>query len=87
MPKTGTKTLASALRTLGYDVYDLDEQFYFLGKDLMKIIETGWTTEDIKRIYKDVDAITDVISNMLWEDIFRAFPDAKVSGRNFTVTG
>jgi len=79
MPKTGTKSLASALRTLGYNVYDLEEQFYFLGKDLVKITKSGWTTEDIRRIYKDVDAVTDVMSNCLWEDILRAFPEAKVS--------
>ena len=78
MPKTGTKTLASALRTLGYNVYDLEEQFYFLGKDLIEITNSGWTANDIKRIFTDVDAVTDVMSNCLWEEIFRVFPDAKV---------
>ena len=78
MSKTGTKTLACALRILGYKVYDLEEQFYFLGKDLMEIIESGWTTKDLKRIYTGVDAVTDIVSNCLWEDIFKAFPGAKV---------
>ena len=78
LPKTGTKTLASALRTLGYNVYDLEEQFYFLGKDMIEITNSGWTANDIQRIYTDVDAVTDVMSNCLWEDIFRVFPDAKV---------
>ena len=78
MPKTGTKTLASALRTLGYDVYDVEEQFYYLGKDLLEITKSGWTTDDFKRIFNNVDAVTDVMSNCLWEEIFRAFPNVKV---------
>ena len=79
MPKTGTKTLASALRTLGYEVYDLEEQFFYLGKDLLKIIDDGWTNNDIKRIFKEVDAVTDIVANIFWEEILTAFPDAKVS--------
>ena len=78
LPKTGTNTLASTLRTLGYNVYDLEEQFYFLKKDLIEISNSGWTANDIQRIYTDVDAVTDVMSNCLWEDIFRVFPDAEV---------
>ena len=82
MPKCGTKSLASALRTLGYNVYDFEEQFCFLGEDLIQAVESGWSTEDIRRIYKDADAVTDGLGNLLWEEIHRAFPEAKVKARS-----
>ena len=78
MSKTGTKSLAAALRILGYKVYDFEEQYFYIGKDLTKIMEDGWTKEDIQRIFKDVDAVTDIPGCMLWEDLLQAFPDAKV---------
>ena len=78
MPKTGTKSLAAALRILGYKVYDFEEQYFYIGEDLIKIMEGGWTNENIQRIFKDVDAVTDIPGNMLWEDLLQAFPDAKV---------
>ena len=78
MPKTGTKSLAAALRILGYKVYDLEEQHFYIGEDLAKILKEGWTKEDIQRIFKDVDAVTDIPGCMLWEDLLQAFPDAKV---------
>ena len=78
MSKTGTKTMATALTMLGYKVYDYEEQYFYLGDELLKILEDGWTTEDIKRIYKDVDAVTDLPGNLLWEEILKAYPDAKV---------
>ena len=78
MSKTGTKSLASALRILGYKVYDFEEQYYYLGEELSKILRRGWTIEDIRRIFKDVDAVTDTPGNMLFEELVEAFPDAKV---------
>ena len=81
MQKTGTKTMASALRTLGYDVYDFEEQYFYLGDEFTRIGKNGWTTEDIQRIYKDVEAVTDGPSNSIWEEILEVFPDAKVSER------
>lgn len=77
--KTGTKSLAAALRLLGYNVHDFEEQYYYLGKDIDKIFKKGWTTEDIKRIYKDVDVVVDIPSCVIWEELHRAFPEAKVS--------
>ena len=76
--KTGTKSLAAALRLLGYNVYDFEEQFFYIGKDLSKIFENGWTTEEIRRIYKNVDVIVDLPSCILWEQLHEAFPEAKV---------
>ena len=78
MPKTGTKSLAAALRILGYTVYDIEEQYLYLSNSLIEVIEKGWTTEKIKTMFKNVDAVTDMPSNILWEEIFQAFPDVKV---------
>ncbi|CAK8676506.1 unnamed protein product [Clavelina lepadiformis] len=78
MPKTGTKTLASALKTLGYNVYDFEEQVFYIGRDLQKVMDEGWTVEDLRRIYKGVDAVTDVPGCTLWEELYHAFPEAKV---------
>ncbi|XP_076801913.1 uncharacterized protein LOC143446244 [Clavelina lepadiformis] len=78
MSKTGTKTLASALKTLGYNVYDFEEQVFYIGRDLQKVMDEGWTVEDLRRIYKGVDAVTDIPGCILWEELYHAFPDAKV---------
>ena len=81
--KTGTKSLAAALRLLGYKVFDFEEQFFFLGKDLSQILEKGWNITDLQKIYKDVDVIIDLPSCILWEELHEAFPDAKVRVKIF----
>ena len=78
MSKTGTKTLAQALRILGYKVYDFEEQYFYLGEEFGRLYKQGWTTDDIRKLYDGVDAVTDVPGNFLWEDILKAYPDAKV---------
>ena len=79
MSKTGTKTMATALRKLGYKVYDYEEQYFYLAKDLIRIINEGWTIEEIKQIYKDAEAVTGLPGNALWEELLEAYPDAKVN--------
>jgi len=81
--KTGTKSLTAALRLLGYKVFDFEEQFFFLGKDLSHIFENGWNVGDIKNIFKDVDVIIDLPSCILWEELHEAFPNAKVSLKRY----
>lgn len=78
MPKCGTKTLAAALRELGYTVYDAMEHYQYHTNEWEKIYAGGATTQDIYRMYKDVDAVTDVPAMGIWEEISRAFPDAKI---------
>ena len=78
MPKTGTKTLAAALRELGYNVYDVLDQWQHQTKEWEKILTDGFTSEDFRQMYKDVDAVTDMPASGLWEEIHKAFPDAKV---------
>ena len=70
----------AALHILGYKVYDLDYNFYHLGKQWLKILsEKGGTKEDFYNMYKDVDATMDVPACNFWEEILEAFPDVKAS--------
>ena len=78
-PKTGTKTMTEALEKLGYVVYDHYDHFYYHGKEWNKLLTTGGTTEDFKRMYKDVDVVVDSPCYYFWQEIHKAFPDAKVS--------
>ncbi|XP_077973749.1 uncharacterized protein LOC144429546 [Styela clava] len=77
-PKTGTKTLTSAFRSVGYTVYDYEEHFHYHGRKWIKIFQTGATSEDFHEMYKDVDVVSDLPSCYFWEDIAQAFPDAKI---------
>ena len=77
--KTGTKTMCVALKTLGYTVYDYDDNFYRLGKQWLKIMSEGGTKEDFYSMYKDIDATVDAPACLFWEEILEAFPDTKVS--------
>ena len=83
MPKTGTKTMKAALEELGFTVYDLLENFEHLNKDWQKIFNEGGTTEDFRRMFENVDAVTDVPGCYFWDEIYKAFPEAKVSCFSF----
>ena len=76
--KCGTKTLAAALRKLGYKVYDFMENYEFLGEEWSRIFKHGATVEGFREMYKDVDAVTDLPCAFYWEQLHKAFPDAKV---------
>ena len=77
--KTGTKTMKTALRDLGYIVYDNVEHYMFHYDDWMKILDGKGSAADFKRMYADVDAVTDYPACVFWKEIHEAFPDAKVS--------
>lgn len=77
-PKTGTKTMAEALRVLGYNVYDYFENFEYLGDDWYKIMREGGSIEDFRRMFENVDAVMDVPCCHYWQEIHQAFPHAKV---------
>ncbi|CAK8693206.1 unnamed protein product [Clavelina lepadiformis] len=76
--KTGTKTMQAALTELGYNVYDFVEQYTYLGKEWAKIMTEGGTTEDFRRMFENVDAVTDAPAYYFWDEIHKAFPDAKI---------
>lgn len=77
-PKTGTKTMNAALTELGFNCYDYLEQFQYDGDSWLKIFKEGGTVDDFRQMFKDADACMDVPSCYFWEEIHKAFPDAKI---------
>ena len=77
LSKTGTKSLAAALRFLGFTVFDFDEHRDFHTDEWFDIYYEG-KLPDFTSMYKDVDAVTDIPPAFWFEEIHEAFPDAKV---------
>lgn len=75
--KTGTTSLANALRILGYKTYDYFEQVEFLGDEFYDLFTKG-KVPDFKALFEDVDAITDNPGCLIFEELFECFPNAKV---------
>ena len=76
--KTGTKSINAALSKLGYKVYDYLEHFWYHGDYWKKIYEGKGSPDDFKEMFQNVDAAVDCPFFYFWEEIHRAFPDAKV---------
>ena len=76
LSKTGTKSLAKALRILGFTVFDFDEHDHCHHKCFDIYCEGK--SPDFASMYKDVDAVTDLPPAFWFEEIYRAFPDVKV---------
>ena len=79
--KCGTKTLNAALTKLGYNVFDILENFWFYDKEWIDILNSGKGSSKLyKKMYENIDAICDVPTYHYWKEIHETFPDAKVSG-------
>ncbi|CAK8677651.1 unnamed protein product [Clavelina lepadiformis] len=78
MSKTGTKSMVIALKKLGMNVYDFLEHYQYHGNDWIRICEEGGTIDDFRRMYKDVDAVTDLPTWYFWEELHQAYPEAKI---------
>jgi len=78
-PKTGTKSLALALRQLGYEhVHDVEEHLQYNLDNYLDFFEGRSDGSIFKSIYKDVDAVVDLPAVSVWYILHRQFPDAKV---------
>ena len=77
--KTGTKSVHSALKTLGFKVYDHLEHFLYLEKEWNKILNTGGKIQDFRHMYEDVDVGIDSPVYYFWKEIHNAFPNSMVS--------
>ena len=75
--KTGTKSIAKALRQLGFTVYDWEEQIFDFLDHCCDVLQNG-AQPDVKRVYQNADAFVDLPGNLFWEEILEAFPDCKV---------
>ena len=71
LPKTGTTSMADALRILGYKVYDCPEHFD-LHVDEWLAIYCGEKTPDFVAMYEGVDAVTDLPPAFWYEEILQA---------------
>ncbi|XP_078350486.1 uncharacterized protein LOC144635256 [Oculina patagonica] len=77
LSKTGTTSLARALRRLGFTVYDWMEHENIHGDEWLDIYYGGKAL-DFASMYKDVDAVTDLPAAFWFQEIYEAFPNAKV---------
>ena len=75
--KTGTKSLAKALRYLGLTVFDWEEQTFDFLDHWVDVFQNG-TKPDVKRVYQRADAVVDMPGYFFFEEILEAFPDCKV---------
>jgi len=78
LPKTGTKTMNLVLREFGYNVWDSPEQCYYIADDLVRAFDEGCSSAELRELFDGVDAVVDMPACFLWEQLHRAFPEAKV---------
>ncbi|KAK3726303.1 hypothetical protein QZH41_012732, partial [Actinostola sp. cb2023] len=75
--KTGTKSIAKALRTLGFTVYDFDDQLLHYSDEWHDLYFKD-KVPDFYNMFKDVDVVIDFPSNFFFEELMEAFPEAKI---------
>jgi len=75
--KTGTKSIAKALRYLGFTVFDWEEQMFDFRDHWFDVFQNG-AKPDVKRVYQNADVCIDMPGNFFYEEILEAFPDCKV---------
>ena len=75
--KTGTKSIAKALRHLGFNVFDWEEQIFDFINHWFDVFQNG-AEPDVKRVYQNADAVVDIPGTFFWDEILEAFPDCKV---------
>ena len=77
LSKTGTTSIARALQVLGFTVYDWPEHITIHGDEWLDIYLRG-KLPDFASMYGDVDAVTDLPPAFWYQEIYQAFPDARV---------
>ena len=78
-PKTGTKSMALALRELGYIVHDFEEHLQYHLDDYLDFFEGRVGAEIFKEMYQEIDAVVDQPACTLWNIIRSQFTDVKVN--------
>jgi len=77
LSKTGTKSIANALRMLGFIVYDGPEHLQYHMAEYDQAFSTD-KMPDFASMYSKVDAVTDIPACLFWKELKETFPDAKV---------
>ena len=75
--KTGTKSIAKALRHLGFTVFDWEEQAFDFLDHWVDVFQNG-TKPDVRRVYQNADVCIDIPGLFFFEEILEGFPDCKV---------
>ena len=75
--KTGTKSIAKALRHLGFNVFDWEEQMFDFRDHWFDVFQNG-AKPDVKRVYQNADVCIDMPGYFFYEEILEAFPGCKV---------
>ena len=75
--KTGTVSLAEALKTLGHNAFHFMDHMSYHGKEWRDLYHDG-IVPNFATMYKDVDAVTDLPAAFWFQEILEVFPDAKV---------
>ncbi|XP_032239276.1 uncharacterized protein LOC116619069 [Nematostella vectensis] len=76
LPKTGTKSIAAALKHFGYSVHDFGDHWQFYNDEYIAAFKGK--IPNFKEMYQHVDAVTDVPADIFYKEIFKAIPDSKV---------
>lgn len=77
-PKTGTKSMALALRDLGYSVHDFEEHMQLNMDRYLDFFEGRCDSADLMEQYRDVDVVVDQPACTMWNTFFKHYPNAKV---------
>ena len=77
LAKTGTTSMARALRMLGFTVFDFKEHAAFHDEEWLDIYLKG-KTPDFASMYEGVDAVTDLPPSCWFQEISETFPNAKI---------
>ena len=75
--KTGTKSIAKALRHLGFTVFDWEEQTFDFLDHWVDVFQNG-AKPDVKRVYQNADVCVDMPGYFFFEEILEAFPECKM---------
>ena len=80
--KTGTKTIATAFRILGFEVNDIEETLLYHHHQWIKFLDRNTDVATRKKLlyemYKNVDIVTDLPAYFFWELILEVFPQCKL---------
>jgi len=77
-PKTGTKSMAMALRELGYTVHDYPEHVAIGLETYLAFFQGRVGPEAFLALFSSVDAVVDQPACNLWSIFIKLFPEAKV---------
>jgi len=77
-PKTGTKSMAKALRELGYIVHDFEEHVDLHLDDYLDFLEGRKDSKELMEAYREIDAVVDQPVCTMWNVFYKHYPNAKV---------